>query len=572
LTRRRGLALAGTAAVAAATAALFVISRGKWSDAIVDSGIEWAYADALARGRVLYRDVDYWFGPFTPHFQVAFFRLFGSSFSTLALAGAAAAAGALAALWVSLRRVASRRDAFLVTALAIPALVFMPNSGGAIIGMGYRIWHPAAFTLAALAAATASRERRAFRAPALAGLFAGLAALSRAEWGLIAIAGAAAAFLLARRPRPGAAAGAAFGAAGVFAAGILWSILRAGQEAVLGNGHLLLRGVSPETRRFLVDFSGVRRWPRGLAELVYSSALWAGLFLVLTWVLTGRRAPRGRNLTALVLVLAALAVAAALGGASGATAFGAAPLVCLAALGAGIARRGTPFGAALAAYGLAGVLAAHRRPFHIVDGAYVAPPLLFALVGGAGLLRLAAALARNGADRRRLALGYSAALAVLVGLAFAGRAAQYRDDPRVPVPGTGGMLSASRETVRGIEETAAAVHERARPGDGLVVLPEGQLVNALTRLPDPLRYQLLIPGYLTDDNEPEVLAELERTSPRFLLLWPRSTAEYGKPRFGEDYGRRILAWIEARYDGPTRPARRLDARLYVRRDAPGGGG
>ena len=567
---RRGAVLGG-AAVAAATAALFVISRGKWSDAIVDSGIEWAYADALARGAVLYRDVVYWFGPFTPHFQAAFLRLFGSSFTALAIAGAVGAAGALAALWTSLRRVSSPRDAFLVTALAIPALVFMPNSGGAILGMGYRIWHPAAFTLAALAAASFPAARRRWLPPVLAGAAAGLASLSRAEWGLMAVAGAATAFLLGRRRRASSALAAALVAALVFAAGIGVAVSRAGRDAVLGDGHLLLHSVTPETRRFLVAFAGVESWPQGLAELVYSGALWAGACLVLTWALAWRRPGGGASAGALIFVLAALGVSALLGGAAGAVAFSAAPLVCLAALAVGIARRGRPSGAALAAYGLVGVLAAHRRPFHIVDGAYVAPPLLFALVCSAGLLRLAAARARFGADRRRFARGYSAALAALVAAAFLGRAVQYLGDRRVPIAGTGGMLAASPQTARAIADTAAALRQEAAPGDGLVVLPEGQLFNALTGLSDPLRHELLIPGYLTDENEPEVLAELERRAPRFVLLWPRATAEYGRAEFGADYGKKILAWVERHYDGPTRPAGRVGARLYVRRGAPGGG-
>ena len=128
------------AAAALATVGLWIVSRGKWSDAIIDSGTEWIYADALARGQVLYRDVVYWFGPFTPYFQAAFFRLFGSSFSTLAICGLAGAIGVLWALHFALRRVTGRSEARLWTALAIPALAFMPNSGGAILGMGY--WAP----------------------------------------------------------------------------------------------------------------------------------------------------------------------------------------------------------------------------------------------------------------------------------------------------------------------------------------------------------------------------------------------------------------------------------------------
>ena len=80
----------GAALAAAATAALFVVSRGRWSDALIDSGREWIVPDALARGELLYRDVVYWFGPFTPYFQAAFLRAFGSGFTALVAAGAVA--------------------------------------------------------------------------------------------------------------------------------------------------------------------------------------------------------------------------------------------------------------------------------------------------------------------------------------------------------------------------------------------------------------------------------------------------------------------------------------------------
>ncbi len=568
---RRTLA---AAAVAAATVGLFLVSRGKWSDAIVDSGIEWAYADALWRGGLLYRDVVYWFGPLTPYFQAAVFSVFGSSFAGLAMAGVATSILVLAALFVALRRVTSARDAGLVTALAIPALLFMPNGGGSIIGMGYRIWHPAAFTLFAVSLASRPPRGSPRLRSVLVGLACGLAALSRTEWGLIAVAGTTTAFLLSRRRPVREAVGTACVALVVFAIGIGVFVLWAGPDSVLGDGHVLLTGVSPETRRFLVEFSGIRRWPRGLAELVYSSAAWVGAVLVTAWVVlrrTGR--PAARRLAAgSALVLFALALSAMFGGVAGASLFSAAPLVCVTAVGVGAWRRGRPRGAALAAFGLVGVLASHRRPFHITDSAYVGPPLLFAFVCAAGLLGLLSAFPRKAGDRRRLRLGYSVGLAALTCLAFVGRATQYLQDERVPIPGTGGMLSASSGQALEIAAMVDAIRNRTRPGDGLVVLPEGQVLNQLAGRSDPLRYKLLIPGYLTADNEPEVLRALERRPPRALVIWPRSTDEYGPGQFGVDYGRRIFRWVEENYEGPIFPTRHGSARLFVARNAPAGGG
>ena len=558
------------------TAGLWILSKGKWSDAIVDSGSEWIYADSLARGGVLYRDVVYWFGPFTPYFQAAFLRLLGSSFAALAISGIAGSLGALAALFLALHRVARRLDALLLACLAIPVLVFMPNSGGSIIGMGYRIWHPAAFTLLAVALASRPRGRAPALRAAAVGLCCGLAALSRTEWGLIAVAGASTGFLLSGRRRALEAAESAGVAALVFAAGVGAFAAWAGRDAVLRDGHILLTGVTPETRRFLLAFSGIESWPLGLAELVYSSALWAFVVLLATWVALRKGLRPGRPLAiALAAILAALCASAILGGVHGAVLFSAAPLVCAVALAAGFWRRGTPRGAALAAFGVAGLLASHRRPFHVTDAAYVGPPLLFALVCAGGLLALAASLPRAPGDRRRVRRAYSAGLAVLVLLAFVWRGAQYAADDRVPVPGTGGMLTAPPGQAREISATADIVRGRTRPGDGLVVFPEGQVLNQLSGRANPLRYKLFIPGYLTAANEPAVLDELRLARPRALVVWYRPTNEYGPGLFGVDYGTRIARWIRENYEEPLSPAKRSRTRIYFRRDAaasPSGGG
>ena len=196
MTRAHCRGLGGAALFAAAvlaTAVLWIVSRGKWSDAIIDSGTEWIHPDALARGEMLYRDDLYWFGPFTPYFQAAVFRLFGSSFATLAVCGLAVAAGVLAALYFALRRVTDRCEALLWTALAIPALVFMPNSGGAILGMGNRIWHAAGFALLSCGLASIPGSRRNGLRCLGAGVCAGLAGLCRTEWGVIALVSALAA-------------------------------------------------------------------------------------------------------------------------------------------------------------------------------------------------------------------------------------------------------------------------------------------------------------------------------------------------------------------------------------------
>jgi len=553
LPRRRALAVAGGAVFLAASVGLFFLSRGKWSDAIIDSGREWIVPDALARGELLYRDVVYWFGPFTPYFHAGFFRLFGSSFSTLVAAGVVGSLGVLAALFFALRTVTGKLGAAVWTALAVPALVFMPGAGGSILGMGYRIWHAAAFSL--LAVALASRlapARRPLLRGAGIGALCALAGLCRTEWGLVAALAAFAA--RARRDgfgrsllRDALVAASAFlllfgGTIAAFAAA-------AGPKAVFTDGHLLLSGLPGETRAFLIEFSGVRGWPNGVLELLYSTAMWAGALLSLEILAIARseRAKVMRRLRLLAAVLLFLGLCALLGGAEAAVFFSAAPLVCAAAA-VFAAVRSAPESPALLGFGLAGLLLSYRRPFHIGDAPYVGPPLLFAFVSAAALLQILMDREASPSIRERFRALTAGAVLLLAAAAFLGRAAQYRSDDRVPIPGTDSMLSARPELVAKLSGLARTIRRESGRGDGLVVFPEGEVLNYLTGRANPIRHKLYIPSYVNDDNEAEVLAELQSSFPGVIVVLHRFISEYGRGFFGVGYGKKIRRWIEENYD------------------------
>jgi hypothetical protein len=72
---------------------------------------------------------------------------------------------------------------------------------------------------------------------------------------------------------------------------------------------------------------------------------------------------------------------------------------------------------------------------------------------------------------------------------------------------------------------------------------------------------LYLPGYLTEANEGDVLAELASAPPAAVVIWRRPSGEYGRGLFGADYGRRVHDWIARHYDlepfrAPGAPPRR----------------
>lgn len=548
--RRVVFAFTGSAVLALASVVLFLLSRGKWSDAILDSGREWIVPDALARGQLLYRDVVYWFGPFTPYFHAAFFALFGSSFQTLVVAGIFGSLGMLAALFVALRTVTGRLEAALWTSLAVPALVFMPNAGGSILGMGFRMWHAAAFSL--LAIALAGRPARyPIRSSVGAGALCALAGLCRTEWGLVALA----ACLLTCGARRGLrhgflrqAGAVTLSALSIFGGVMALFAAASGPAAIISDAPVLLIGV-PELTRRNVLMGGLRAWRAGLGPLLYSSAMWVGALLLVEFAALRRyaRDRLRRRAPWFFAVAVVLLFTVSSGAVSGAALLSAAPAVCAAGLVVGIRRRPRPDAAALAGYGLAGLLLSHRRLFYITDAPYVGPPLLFAFCCAAALLRLFVVSEKKQFFRHRLRSGILAGIAVVATAAFAGRILRYASDDRTPIPGTGGMLSAHPEISREIANLAAAVRRQTHSGEGLIVFPEGELLNYLTGRPNPLRHKLYLPGYLTERNEEEILRSLKRARPAAVVIWKRPTGEYGPATFGEGYGRRIESWIHDNY-------------------------
>jgi hypothetical protein len=539
-------------AFGAATVGLFVISRGKWSDAIIDSGREWIVPDALARGELLYRDVVYWFGPFTPYLHAAFFRLFGSSFSTLVAAGIVGSLGVLVALFCALRAVTGRREAVLWTALAVPALVFMPNAGGSILGMGYRIWHAAAFTLAAIAILIRPAERDRWWCAPLAGALAALAGLCRTEWGLATLAAAGLVVLhreAERRkvwPKELQLVGAFLL---VFAGAYVFFGIVAGGDSFTRDAPVLLVNLPAETRSHVI-LSGLSAWRDGIWTLLYSTAMWLGVFFLVEIVALKRadplRARRRLARLAVLLLLLGLAVWRG-GGLSGGLIWSAAPFVCAAACVVGLRSVRQPAGPALAGFGTLGLLLSHRRLFFIEDAPYVGPPLLLAFVCAAALCSIA--VAREPAPmRERLGVGVAVLLVLLTGVAFASRLLEYGKDERVPIGGTGACLSARAELAREVEELGAAIRSNSREKDGLVVFPEGEILNFLSGRKNPVRHKLYLPGYVNESNEGEILRQLRMASPAAVVTWRRPLGEYGAGFFGEDYGREIHRWIVENYD------------------------
>lgn len=85
------------------------------------------------------------------------------------------------------------------------------------------------------------------------------------------------------------------------------------------------------------------------------------------------------------------------------------------------------------------------------------------------------------------------------------------------------------------------------PSATLTVMPEGVMVNYLTRRVNPTRHVNFMPPEVLMFGEERMREDLERHPPDYIAIMHRPTTEYGLPLFGKDYGASLLGWVRAHY-------------------------
>jgi dolichyl-phosphate-mannose-protein mannosyltransferase len=587
---------AHAAAIAAVFVALAGWTWGGWPDVTMDFGRELYTAWRIAEGDVLYRDVMSVYGPLSPYVNAAWFRLFGASLRTLALCNLAILAAVTAVLWAIARRAGPGRLGATAGALAFLTLCgFAQMTSAASFNFVAPYSHDAThgFALAAAGVWASLRlvESGRVRWAAVAGACAGLCFLTKPESFLAGAGASALAVALALLP-PGRRAlrlraPAAFVAALLVppaAAFVLLATALPGAEAgagVLGS-WVYLANEQMTGLPFFTWSMGTNDVAGNLALLLRTAALQAAVLAPaagLAWL------ARGRPRLAAALAAAAVLLALAPCWRSRAWLDVARPLplwtVALLGLSGWTLFRGQRDHAAfdrdsarlvLAAFALLFLprMLLNARLYHY--GFVLAVPGVF-LVVAALVDWIPRALDGRGASGAVFRAASLAALAVVLAFSLGQqrgwlrlkeftlgeRADRFRTDSR------GAYLAAALQGIRGL----------ARPGDTLVVLPEGVMINYLLRLRSSIPYLTMLPSEFAAFGEDELLGSLQREPPVLIALMHRGTAEYGPRFFGRDYGRRTAAWIVEHYepagrvgDPPLQPGSTFGIVALRRREPP----
>jgi hypothetical protein len=554
-------------AIVAAFVALTIYTWAHWGDVDIDGGREMYVPAALARGKVLYRDLWYAYGPLAPYSLAALFRWFGANLYVLYCFGLATTLGFALLLFEISRRFVPNAFALVVAFCAL-LQSFQADNFNRILPYSYASALASLIGLACLYFLLRSTLAASGVSLLVAGCCAGLALMCKQEFGYacyatvvfaaVALTGVAspARTLLSNTLLcvPGLGAG---------LAAYLWSGLT--REIPI----LLLERVFRSQTSYLVQSwgpkwnadRGFRFHPveilRALAMLGLSLLVWYVLARFLGWL--------WRHLWLLwcVIILALAAVVAltlklpfifALYSYRYFTEFAVFPtgmfwLACGVFVWSTVTflRQRQTGSLAVAVTSVYAITTGIRIMAQVEPRNYAifynsALFLLFVFVVARFIDRAAASRPPGLAARVRLSLAclQVAWLALLL----------------LPYPKS---YPARLATDRGVIYTRPAeaalfpsvvsfIEQRKAQGQSAMVLPEATSLYFFTGTDAPAKWYALNPGVLSPDDEDEFAAEIEHRKVDFILLTNRRTEEYGANYFGLDYNQRLYRWIEANYE------------------------
>ncbi|MCP3914041.1 MAG: hypothetical protein GY711_00620 [bacterium] len=561
--------LAQLLAFGALAAALFAWSHGNWPDMQVDFGRELYVPWRLIEGDRLYVDQSWFNGPLSVHWNAFWMRVLGTSLRSIALVNLVLTCVAALLLHDLARRAADRWVAAASVFVFLGMFAFGQYAAIAnynfICPYSHEITHGFVLSLAALACLARAFCARAVPWAFAAGVLVGLAFLTKAE---VFVAGAAAdgvlvACLLCARSSTGRRGRLALAhAAGLLVAPLAcWLALRSYLPAD-GALHGTLgswRYVFDERVRALPFYEAMmgtnRPWANVRKALVWGlgyTAYIAGFALAARHVAarlgTGRKTTwaafatglasaggvlgvahwngLGRPLPGMLAVLAPIVVVRLVVERGDVDAYGRRALQLSAIVLAG-------------ALTLKMVLALILRHYGFVLGL----PATLVLIGLA-LHVVPARLARGGTLLRAAMLG---SLVALVGVHVHSSNKWYADKTIELGWGADVFHANAKWRGREFEVALADLRERVQPGETLLVLPEGVMLNYLLRSVNPSPYYNFMPPEMYFFGEETILEALRAGDPDYIVIAHKDTAEYGFPFFGQHYGIEIMRWVRRHY-------------------------
>jgi len=564
----------GLLLILASFAAGLAATWQRWGNPLVDSGRELNVPLRLLRGEMLYSDVRYHYGPVSPYVDAALYRIFEPSLWVLWGRGIVSTLIILGLVYWLARQVTGLFPATL-TCLVVTWVCALKSQGNYIMPYTYAGLDGNIFALATTALLIIFLRRKRLGWLFAAGVLAALAVVTKTEMGITALGTGFVAIALAGYPRVRKIA-AWFGvfllpALGLPAVVYAWLAAHVSWHTLANESYLFFSHVPWQIMYFNKGRFGMDRPWHSLGLMVATLArliAFAGLLASLSLLLEKRRgnaqgasAPTagkpGGTLKLLVVSLAGIAATSI--GLSDLGPFMAAPLILLAFIAAGLA--------AFVQRSCEGAWEAQRNAGTLV---------ILAVFSFGSLARIILRVSTGGAlssfllpgavlffiyawlvifplflpepESRRLAGKLASSVLVAALVITAGTiCVRYRRIFTYPVVTPRGTWLTYPELGIGMDQALQFIEKNTARGDAVAVLPEGSALNFFTDRHNPLREEIIVPGFVDAAGEERAIERLSSQDVPLVLIANRPTREYAQTIFGVDYNQRLVAWIAQNY-------------------------
>jgi len=555
--------------------AVFFVSTSwrKWPDPLIDFGEQLYSAWRLSEGAVLYRDVELLYGPFSQYFNAVIFRIFGPGLIVLATVNLLVFAGISSSIYILFRRTWGILAAWLSTLIFISVFglsQFVDAGNYNFAGpYSHETIHGLLICLLLCFALLRWVENGTCHAGFLAGSLFGLTIILKPEFIVAAALATSIAIAACLRfqgaPRTAALAGWAIGVvlptalfSCYFAQFMPWSqAFSASSRAWLNALDTSLTTDPLQTRWLGLDRPWVNlidhAWATSLAALV----ILAVAFIV--WLAKHEQRQWRFLIAAIAMMLgfAWLACRVINWTEIGRCLFGLVLTYAIASIvfffsGSRERRDIDKFLArillAVVAIALMARMMLNGRIYHY--GYYQAAI--------AGVIVPAVMVAELPTWLRANAAGYTLAavatmVLVLPGVANLAHRSERGWALKTQAVGDGrDRFYCFPPQMDSIGEVVSAVTQALREkgeSKSLTVLPEGEFINYLARLPNPVPHAFFYAGAISNGREAQLVNELEGKPPYWIVIISRDLFGYGIERYGEKTGsgREILHWVEQNY-------------------------
>ena len=548
---------------------MLTVSWRRWTSMLVDLGRETDLPLRLMNGEMLYRDIHYLYPPFSPYFNSLLYRVFGVHLDSLAYSGIFLTALLVVLCYLIARKLMPASGAAIAASL-ITIMSFKP-AGSLILPYSFAGLHGAVFALASVYFTLRFAGRKNKRYLIISGVFIGLATITKQEFGFAsAVAVTAYAFFLNRSNIRGvirdvslAAIPALLVAAPVF--GLLFATVD--WRTLIEDCHLFYTNI-PESLEFYNRFRSGLNDPVGSFVQMIGAAAVSTAFAALVIFFSDRS--KKLRITLIYWFAGSLATTLLVlylyrEGWDGSP-LRALPFLLIAFIVSAWRQKETQDNVfpidtdgpasphiifILAVFSLA-ILArvVLRVPSGGFSGSFYIPSSLILIVYA--LLRvLPAAIKRWTSDKdsyvRARAITVVFCILAIVGTAVS-FSIRYRSRFGYEISAARGKLIAERGSGPTIGEAVEFIENNASKNETIAVLPEGNDLAFLTGRRINLRHQVLIPGFLSAEDEMHAIDALERDDVRYILVANRPMREFGATTFGEDFYMTLGSYIRENFE------------------------